>query len=346
MSGTSANISFDAVRRQIRNGQYAPVYLLHGEEGYFIDELLKDFDRIIPEEDKEFNQYTLYAPQVEPGSVMDLCMSVPMMAERQLVILKEGQAVRSDQLNRLHRYVTSPSPSTILVICVRGAVAKGKELLAAVKANGVIFESKKIRDYELPKYVYQLVTERGMRADQKAIGMLCDFVGADLSRLSNEIGKLVDILGKGAEITPEAIERNIGYSKEFNSFELVDAVAARDVAKSMRIAGYFAANPKAAPMVLVASGLFSLFADLMTAVYTPDKSDDGLMRALSLNYKAALRRIRLGLQNYNAFQIIEILDAIRRFDAMSKGNGSRQPATALFHDLLYHIFTAPGKLPF
>lgn len=346
MATASANISFDALRRQLANGQYRPVYLLHGEEGYYIDELLKDFDRIIPEEDKEFNQYTLYAPQVEPGSVMDLCMSVPMMGERQLVILKEGQAVRADQLNRLHRYVSSPSPTTIFVICVRGAAAKGKELLAAVKAKGVIFESKKVRDYELPRVAEQMVRDKGMRAGQKAVGMLCDFIGADLSRMSNEIGKLATILGKGAEISPEAIERNIGYSKDFNSFELVDAVAARDVAKSMRIADYFASNPKAAPMVLVAAGLFSLFADLMTAVYTPDKSDDGLMKALSINYKMALRRIRTGLANYNAFQIIEILDAIRRFDAMSKGNGSRQAAPLLFHDLLFHIFTAPGKLPY
>lgn len=346
MANASANISFDAIRRQLANGQYAPVYLLHGEEGYYIDELLKDFDRIIPDDEKEFNQYTLYAPQVQPGSVMDLCMNVPMMSERQLVILKEGQSVRADQLNRLHRYVSAPSPSTILVICVRGAVAKGKELLAAVKAKGVIFESKKVREYELPRIVEQLVRDRGMTAGQKAVGMLCDFIGADLSRLSNEIGKLSTILGKGAEITPDSIEHNIGYSKDFNSFELVDAVAARDVAKSMRIAEYFGSNPKAAPMVLLASGLFSLFADLMTAVYTPDKSDDGLMRALSINYKMALRRIRLGLANYNAFQIIEILDAIRRFDAMSKGNGSRQPAASLFHDLLFHIFTAPGKLPY
>jgi len=338
-------ITFDALRRQLANGQYAPVYLLHGEEGYYIDALVKDFEKIIPEADKEFGQYTLYAPQTEPGAVMDLCMSVPMMSERQVVILKEAQAVRADQLNRLARYAANPSPSTVLVICVRGAQAKGKDLITAVKAKGVVFEAKKVRDYELPGVVGNLVRDKGLKAGPKAVGMLCDFIGTDLSRLHNEIGKLAAILGAGAEITPEAIERNIGYSKDFNTFELVDAIAVRDMAKSWRIADYFASNPKAAPMVLVASGLFSFFADLMVAVYTPDKSDKSLMAALSLRYPMALRRIRAGLANYNPFQIIEILDAVRRFDAMSKGNGSRQPAAVLFHDLLIHIFTAPGRLP-
>ena len=338
-------ITFDALRRQLANRQYAPVYLLHGEEGYYIDALVKEFEKIIPDEDKEFNQYTLYAPQVEPGAVMDLCMSVPMMSERQLVILKEAQAVRADQLNRLHRYAASPSPSTILVICVRGAQAKGKELIAAVKDKGVIFEAKKVRDYEMPSHAATLVRDMGMKAGAKAVGMLCDFIGADLSRMHNEIGKLSAILGAGAEITPEAIERNIGYSKDYNSFEFLDALAARDTAKAWRIADYFAANPKAAPIVLLTSGIFSLFADAMVAVYTPDKSDKGLMAALSLNRAIFLRRVRAVLANYNPFQIIEILDTVRRFDAMSKGNVSRQPATALFRDMLYHIFTAPGKLP-
>ena len=339
-------ITFDALRRQLANGQYAPVYLLHGEEGYYIDELLKDFEKIIPADEKEFNQYTLYAPQVEPGAVMDLCMSVPMMAERQVVILKEAQAVRADQLNRLHRYASSPAPHTILVICVRGAAAKGKDLLAAVRAKGVVFEAKKVYDSQLPRVVADLVRARGLRAGDKAIEMLGDFIGTDLSRMSNEIAKLAEILGKGAEITPESIERNIGYSKDFNTFELIDAVAARDVAKSRRIADYFASNPKAAPIVLVTAGLYNLFADLITAVWTPDKSDKSLMAALSLRNSFALRRIRTGMNNYKAYQMIEIVDAIRRYDAMSKGNGSRQSAPALLNDLLYHIFTAPGTLPF
>ncbi|MDE6269495.1 MAG: DNA polymerase III subunit delta [Muribaculaceae bacterium] len=345
MAASGTNITFDALRRQLANGQYAPVYLLHGEEGFYIDEILADFERIIPAEDKEFNQYTLYAPQVEPGRVMDICMGVPMMADRQLVILKEAQSIKSDQLNRLHRYVSSPSPSTILVICVRGATTKAKDLLAAVKAKGVVFESKKGMPWELPKQVEQLVAARGMRAGQKAIGMLCDFIGADLSRVNNEIVKLAGLLGRGAEITPEAIERNIGYSKDFNSFELVDAVAAGDMAKSIRIANYFASNTRNGQLYTVASSLFSLFADLITAVYTKDKSDENLMQVLGIK-KLALRRLRVAMQRYNAFQVIEIMDAIRRFDAMSKGIGSRRPASELLQELLYHIFTAPGKLPY
>lgn len=342
----SPAVTFDSLRRRLANGQYDPVYLLHGEEGFYIDELVKEFEKIIPADDKEFAQYTLYAPQVEPGAVMDLCMSVPMMSDRQVVILKEAQAVDANWINRLQRYVLNPSPTTILVICVRGAQAKGKDFLAAIKQTGAVcFESRKLWDYQLPAVIAGLVADKGMRAGDKAVKMLADFIGTDLSRLHNEIAKLADILGRGAEITPEAIERNIGYSKDFNTFELVDAVAARDEAKCWRIAAYFAANPKAVSMVLVCSALFGLFSDLVIAIWTPDRSDDGLKKALGLKNAFALRRLRLALSHYNAYQIIEIIDALRRFDAMIKGNGSRQAAPDLFRDLLFHIFTAPGKLP-
>lgn len=338
--------TFDSVKRRLAAGTYAPVYLLHGEEGYYIDRLVKEFDRVIPEEDKEFNQYVLFGAQVEPGAVADLCMSIPMMSDRQLVILKEAQVMRADQLNRLARYVASPSPSTILVICVRGAKCKATELVSAIKKHGgEVFESPKVPDYKLMPHVEAIVHNLGMSAGQKALDMLCEFIGSDLSRMHNEVAKLAHILGSGSEITPDAIERNIGFSKDFNSFELIDAIAARNMAKAWRIVGYFESNPKAAPMPMLVGSLFNLFADMMVAVYLPgDKSVNGLMKSMSLSYPAAMKLTTV-LRNYNAFQAIEILDAIRRFDAMSKGNGSRQPAIALLRDLIFHIATAPGRLP-
>ena len=132
-------VTYDSLCRQLAAGQFAPVYLLHGEEGYYIDDLVRRFESILSEEEREFNLHVLYAPEVEPGAIMDLCMQYPMMADRQVVIVKEAQAVSADRINKLYRYVSSPVNTTVLVICFRGVQAKGKELLAAVRSKGVNF---------------------------------------------------------------------------------------------------------------------------------------------------------------------------------------------------------------
>lgn len=339
-----APVTFDSLRRSVANKQLAPVYLLHGEEGYYIDALVKDFENILSEDEKVFNQYVLYAPETEPSKVMDLCRRIPMMAERQVVILKEAQAIRADALNKLHLYASSPTPTTVLVICCRGAAAKGKDLIAAVKKTGVIFESKKVRDSALPQLISQYAREKGLTTDQKATVMLAEYIGTDLSRLYNEIDKLATILGKGAAITPEAVERNIGISKEYNSFELVDALAAKDAARAFKIIAYFRSNPKAAPLVLTAASVFAFFADLLLVYYSKDRSERGIMETLGLKYPIQAKRYLTGMRSYNPFQIIEIIGAIRSFDVKSKGLGSRQNEHRLFYDLVYHILTAPGRI--
>lgn len=340
----AAAVTFDGLRQQIRQGKLAPVYLLHGDEGYYIDQLVKDFENVLPEADKEFNQYILYATQVQPGQVMDICSRYPMMAERQMVILKEAQAVRADQINRLYKYVQNPSPTTVLVIVFRGDKAKGKELMAAAKSKAVVFESKKPTDWQLPALINGYVKQMGLTADAKSVEMLRDFIGADLSHLFNEIDKLASLLPAGAMITPEIVERNIGISKDFNSFELVDALSVKDAAKVMRIANYFASNPKANPLVMTTSALFNFFSDLLVAYYAKDKTDQGLMSALGLKSAYPLRRVRAGMRSYNAFQVIEAIWALRQFDVRSKGNGSRQNEHALFRELMFHMLTAPGDL--
>lgn len=342
----TAAVTFDGLKKQIASGKLAPVYLLHGAESYYIDELVKEFEKVVPEADKEFNQYVLYAPQVEPGAVMYLCSRYPMMAERQVVILKECQAVRADQVNRLFRYVEHPSPTTVFVIVFRGDTAKGKDLMAVAKKHAVIFESKKPADYQLVPLISKCISEAGLVPDQKALEMLRDFIGTDLSRLYNEVGKLKTILAPGAKVTPEVVEQYIGVSKEFNNFELIDAISVRDAAKAFRIADYFAANPKANPLVMTTAALYGFFSDLMVAFYAKDKSDAGLMKDLNLKFDKQLRKFRAGMRSYNAFQVIEIISALRRFDAQSKGMGSRQNEHALFHDLIFHILSAPGNISF
>lgn len=344
MASTSTP-TFDELRKSIAAGRYAPVYLLHGEEGYYIDRLLEEFDKILPSDEKEFNQYTLYATQTEPSAIIDICRRVPMMAQRQVVIVKEAQGARADAINRLAPYIASPVASTVLVVAFRGAQAKGKDLLAAVrKGGGVLFESKKITEYNAPAAIGNYLRSKGLTADPKSLEMLRDFIGTDLTRLHNEIDKLATLLPSGAAVTPEVIERNIGVSREYNSFELVDAVAARDAAKVFRILAYFRSNPKAVPLVMAAASIFNLFADVLTAYYAADRSDSGLMAELNLRNSFALKRIRLAMSRYTAAQTVEIISAIRNFDVQSKGVGSRQSDQMLFHDLMYHILSATGRL--
>lgn len=341
----SSTPTFSELKRQLAaRTSLAPVYLLHGEEGYYIDELVKCFEELLPEDERDFNLYVLYAPEAGVETVMDVCHRYPMMAERQVVIVKEGQAIRADQLNKLHSYVERPNPSTILVISCRGAQAKGKELLAAVKKNGVIFESKRLNDRNLVPAISDLIKEKGLTVDTKSLSMLRDYIGADLSRLYNEIGKLALILGPGAMVTPEAIERNIGISKDYNNFELIDAIVARNAAKAFAIVEYFRNNPKNNPTVMTISSLFNQFSNLLIYHYTRDKSQSGYMDALGLKSPWALKGYEMASRNYNVRQTIEIVSAIREFDTKSKGIGSRQNEYDLLKDLIFHILTARGYI--
>ena len=337
--------TFQGIKKALAAKDYAPVYVLHGEEGYFIDELVKEFENILPEEERDFNRYVLYAPDTEPGMVTDLCRRIPMMAEHQVVILKECQSARADKLAKLQSYVADPSPSTILVLCSRGAALKGKELMAALKKGGaVIFESKKIPEYNIAPYISDYIKSKGMSADTKSVEMLRDFIGADLGRLYSEIDKLAQLLPPRAAITPEIIERNIGISRDYNTYELTDALCSRNAVKVFRILAYIRNNPKNFPLVLVSATVFNLFADLLVAYYAGDRSDMAISQALGLKNSFALKRIKQGMASYNPYQVVEIISAIRDFDVKSKGVESRQNEHLLFHDLMYHILTASGRV--
>lgn len=343
-SSPSITDTFETLRRTIRSGELNPLNVLQGPEGYFIDELVKAFEEAIPEEDRDFALTNMYAPQVaDAQAVVDMCRQIPMMTDRQMVILREAQEANEAFINKLASYAASPTPTTVLVIASRGKNLKGKNFLTAVKkSRGVIFDSNKLGDWQIKPVLSGIIKTRGLRADDKALEMLAQHVGTDLSRLYNEVDKLAQILGPGASITPEAVERNVGVSKDYNNFELLDAVANRDAARMMRICAYFEANPKANPYVPVTAILFSFFANLLQLFYTPAGVDPAREMGITAT---AVKRLQTARRYYNAFQVIEILDAIRRYDAMSKGNGSRQNPYSLMADLFFHIATAPGKLP-
>ena len=341
----SSQPTFIDLRRQIAKGQVKPVYLLHGEEGFYNDKLVNAFVDLVPESDRDFNLYTLYAPETPMTAVDATCRRFPMMAERQVVILKEAQAIPANELNKLHTYAANPSPTTVLVICCRGEKAKGKDLISAVKKNGIVFESAKLRENAVPTVLAGIVKDKGMNIEPKSLVMLTEYVGTDLSRLYNEVDKLAVALGPGTTITPEAIERNIGISKDYNNFELIDAIGARDAAKAYKIIEFFRANPKNNPWVMTISAIFNFFSDLMIYHFTRDKSPASLASAMGLKSEWQLKRYNGAARNYNAFKVIEIIGAIREADTHSKGVDSRIAPYDALHDLIFRILTARGVLP-
>ena len=341
-SASDNTTSYPALRRQIAARRLVPVYLLHGEEGYYIDELVKLFEEVVPEEERDFNLSVLYAPETGVEAAMDSARAFPFMSDRRVVILKEAQAIRADSLNKLHYYCSDPNQSTVLVIVCRGAVVKSKELIAAVKKNGIVFESKKISERNILPAISDLIKEKNLNIEDKALSMLRDYIGTDLSRLYNEIDKLALILGPGAMVTPEAIERNIGISKDYNNFELIDALDSRNAAKVFAIADYFSRNPKNNPTVMTVNALFNHFSNLLVYHYTRDKSDAGYLAALGLKSRWQLRPYEEGARSYGVRQVIEILSALREFDTRSKGIGSKQNEYQLLHDLMFRILTAHG----
>lgn len=343
-------LTADTIRRALRRGEAAPVYLLHGEEGFYTDLIAKEVEALVALDDRDFDLTLLYAPEAEPAAVVEAARRYPMMSARQVVVVREVQEGNKPRftstayLNALAGYVRNPSPTTVLCLCVRGAQAKGAEFMKALKeGRGVAFESRKLNEKMVASTVSDFITGKGLTADPKALAMLCDFVGTDLSRLYNEVDKLTVTLGPNARVTPEAVERNIGISKEYNNFEFVGAVARHDTAKVFKILRRFAADPKNNPPQVLVVNLFNLFSNLMVAQYAADKSERGWMQELGFRFPMQLTDVRNAMKWCGPWQTIEIISLIREFDGASKGNGSRQDAFDLLHDLCFHILNPIGS---
>ena len=337
--------TFQSICRDLRAGRPAPVYLLHGEEGYYIDALVEQFESTVPEGERDFDLSVLYAPEMDsPRTVVNAARRYPMFSDRQVVIVKEVQTAGASFLNALAEYAANPAPTTVLCLCFRGQQAKGAEFMKAIKAGGgIVFESKKLTDRNIGSVVSEFIRNKGLSVDPKALTMLCDFIGTDLSRIYNEVGKLTVTLGTGAMVTPEAVERNIGISKDYNNFEFLNAIANADAARVMTILRYFRSHPKANPVQVLAVVLFNFFSNLLIAYYTADKSEHGLMQALGFRSPWQLKDIRAGMQHYGAWEVIEIIGLLRKFDAASKGNGSRLDPYDLLFDLSMRILHPLGQ---
>ncbi|HLV69321.1 MAG TPA: DNA polymerase III subunit delta [Xanthomarina sp.] len=306
----------------IKNRNFKPIYFLMGEEPYYIDNISKYIEaNVLTEEEKGFNQMVLYGRDVSIEDVVGHAKRYPMMSEYQVVIVKEAQDL-SRHIEKLVDYAENPQPTTILVFNYKyKTIDKRKKLYKALKKSGVIFEGKKLYDNQVGDWIRRVLSGQNYTIAPKAAQMLAEFLGTDLSKISNELEKLKIILPEGTQITPEHIEQNIGISKDYNNFELQKAIGARDFVKVNQIIKYFGENPKDNPMVVTVSLLYSFFSKLLHLHGLQDKSPRSVTAALKINPYFANEYIAAA-RNYPMKKVSAIIATLREFDVKSKGVGS------------------------
>ncbi len=318
--------------------RFKPVYILMGEEPYYIDRLTEYLENnVMPPEERDFNQTVVYGGDTNAAQVIDMAKRFPMMAEYQVVIVKEAQNVKG--WDKLDTYLEKPLASTILVICYKnGSIDSRKKFMVKAAANGVVFKSEKLRDNVVPAFIEEYVKANNATIDNKAKLMIADFIGNDLARITSEIDKtLISLQGQDRKVTPEIVEKEIGISKEYNMFELRNALIDRDVVKANRIVKYIDNNPKTASLFSFLPGLFSFFQNLMVAHYT-DKTERGVMVALGYKSEWAVKDYMKALRSFNAYKTMQIIHQIRVTDAKSKGidNPNTSPGD-LLKELVFFI---------
>ena len=320
MAEAAKSPTAEDVVRDVRAGRVAPVYYLMGDEAFYIDKIADYIiDNVLNDTEKEFNQTILYGADVDAATIINAAKRYPMMSEYQVIVVKEAQAVHN--MEELVFYLQKPLKSTILVLCHKhGSLDKRKKLAAEIEKVGVLYESKKLKEAQLPAFIAAYIKQKGFDIDQKATAMLAEFVGTDLSRLVGEMEKLIITSSKNStKITPEQIEKNIGISKDYNNFELRSALVEKDVLKANKIVKYFEENPKTNPIQMTLSLLFGFYSNLMMAYYAPEKSEQGIAAFLGLKSSWQAREYMAAMRKYSGIKTMQIISEIRTTDAKSKG---------------------------
>lgn len=332
-------ITYEEIARDLKNRIYKPVYYLMGEETYYIDKISEYIAQtVLTDEEKEFNLTVMYGADTEVATIINVAKRYPMMSEYQVVIVKEAQSVK--KMEELSFYLQKPLQSTVLVLCHKhGTIDRRKKLAAEIEKVGVLFESKKIKDAQLPGFIASYLKRKSVDIEPKASEMMAEFVGTDLSRMAGELEKLVITLPQGTRrVTPEHIEKNIGISKDYNVYELRAALVAKDVLKANTIIHFFAQNPKANPIQQTLGGLFGFFSNLMLAYYAPEKTEQGIAAQLGLRSTWQAREYITAMRNYSGVKVMQIIGEIRYCDARSKGVGNSSLSDAdLLRELIYKI---------
>ena len=334
-----AKYTYDSIMSELKKGTYKPVYYLMGEEGYFTDRITDYIvDNALTDVEKDFNLTVFYGLDTDIDTVVTAARRFPMMAERQVIVVREAQMLKN--IDSLLYYLQSPQPTTVLVFAHKnGSIDKRKKVAAELERSGVVLDSKKMRDDQLPAFINGYLREKGLVADNKSVLMMRESIGADLSRLASEIDKLAIALPAGSlNITPELVEEHIGISKEYNNFELQNALVNKDILKANKIVQYFARNPKKNPIQMTLALLFGFFSNVMMCYYAPEKSERGVVEFLGLRSAWGVGDYIKAMRNYKPMHVMEILHLIRLADAQSKGaEGAQMPDGEIMRELLYKI---------
>lgn len=335
----STQTSYYSLRNDILHRRFAPIYLFMGDESYFIDELTELLsETVLTETEKDFNMLTFYGTDADVNQIIASSRRYPMMAEHQLILVKEAQNLSN--LDLLDSYLKHPMPTTILVIGYKyGNIDKRKSLYKNIQRNGIIFESKKLYENQIPSFIQSWLKNKAITIDDKSAQMLTDYVGNDISKLIPQLQKLEISLPPGErKITSVLIEKNVGISKDYNSFELQKAIITKNVVAANRIVDYFGNNPKENPMMAVIAVLFNYFSNLLECYWLPRKDEQSIMQTLNMKSSYFVRDYLTGLKNYNAYKVMNIISELRKFDAQSKGIDNVSVSQGyLLKELVYRI---------
>ncbi len=335
---------------------FKPIYFLCGEEAHYID-VISDYieQHVLDDADKEFNQNIIYGKDLDLGSIVGLAKQFPMMSEHNVVIVKEAQNIKElnkksdgdddDKTNtntgvqQFLNYINYPLPSTILVFCFKyKSIDKRSAIAKALQKKSVFFESKKLYENQVPAWITDYVKEKNYTIGPKATFLMSEFLGTDLSKISNEINKLLINLPVGKEITPELVQDNIGISKDYNVFELQDSLAKKDILKANRIINHFAANEKENPAPLVLASLYGYFSKILKYHFLPDKSKFAAAAALGVN-PFFVEGYAKAASNYNSGKLKQIFSALKECDLKSKGveNSGATTYGELLKELVFKV---------
>ncbi len=341
-------VTFTSLSKEIKGGTFRNIYVLQGEEPYFIDRLQQMIiDTALTEDQRDFNLSLYYGNTANVREVISACQQYPAFSQYKVVVVREAQLIakqpgHKNDLDLFASYAEKPLPSTILVICHKGGALKSKPFTDALKAakSGVVFSSNKVREgRDLESMIVSYANSLGCSIDSKATSMLADHIGTDISRQFSELDKLA-ILTQDNNITPLLIERNVGISKDYNNFELEDALARRDAAKAFRIVDYFERNPKNNPSLRVIAMLFTFFAGTLIASTSRDKSPEAVMSLAGASSTYRARKFLDATRMYNTRSLVNIISYLRECDTRIKGIGSRQNEYALLKELVYKVLHA------
>ncbi len=337
-----AAVTFSNVMKELKERHFKPIYYLMGEEGYYIDQIADWIaENVLQPEERDFNQTVLFGSDVNASQIVDAAKRYPMMSEYQVLIIKEAQNIKNTEA--LEKYFKSPMPSTILVMCHKNGKIDGRKqaYVKAIQQAGVLFESKKLYDKDLPPFIENYLKVRQASIDPKSTQLIADSIGADLSRLTGELDKLLlSLPEQDRRVTPQVVEDQIGVSKDFNGFELRDAIINRNIFKANQIIKYFDENPKAGSIYSFLPLLFNYFQNLLIAYYCPQRSSqEALAKWLDLRSPWAARDYMTGMRNYTGTKVMQIISKIREIDAKSKGlDNPNTPPGELMKELIFFTF--------